>query len=272
MGKSNFEINETVLLELNKQICSVQTQTKNNSCVYYCLFGEYDDFTSLTHRLEENIDYYLVTDQSIKIPGIKTVNVAINLQSKRRANRFFKLNPHLLFKPYKYSIYIDTNISITGDLNKLFNMLENDEFILFKHNKRNCVYKEIKECKRWKRDAIKVLNQQQKKLKSKGIPFSFGLYLGAVLVRNHDQIKEFSKSWWKNYQNGSSRDQISLIETVFDTGIYPKSIEFSNFNKFFNREAHRDKDITEKNLNYWESLNLRLITFLYNTYKWLRNT
>lgn len=270
MDKSNFEINKTVLLELNKQIGSVQSQTKSNRCVYYCLFGEYDDFTSLTFKLEENIDYYLITDQSINISGIKTLKVEINLLSKRRANRFFKINPHLLFKPYKYSIYLDTNISITGNLNKLFELLEDDFFVLFKHNKRNCVYEEIKECKRWKRDATKTLNEQQQKLKTKGIPNRFGLYLGAVLARNHDQIKDFSENWWNNYQNGSSRDQISLIESVFDSGVYPNSIDFSKFNSFFDRKEHKEKDITEKNLNFFEILQLKFMKMIYQLYRCIK--
>jgi len=270
MGEGYFEINNTIILELIERIDSIQAETKNTRCVYYCLFGEYDDFKSLTCKLEENIDYYLITDQSIDIPGIKTLKVDIKLQSKRRANRFFKINPHIVFKPYKYSIYIDTNININAGMNRLFNMLENDQFILFKHNKRNCVYKEIKECKRWKRDATKALNEQQKKLKSKGIPDGFGLYLGAILVRNHNQIKKFSESWWNNYQNGSSRDQISLMETVFDSDFHPKSIDFSEFNKFFSRKEHKEKDITEKNLNLFEIYQLKIMKTIHLLYRCIK--
>lgn len=90
--------------------------------VFSVLIGEYDIIS--TFNLQKGFDYYLFTDNLngklnhtnwtiLPIPEeVKRLNVG-----RVKKQRFIKVHPHLYFKNYDLSIYIDANFKIIGDLN-----------------------------------------------------------------------------------------------------------------------------------------------------------
>ena len=251
---------------LENKIREIQLKTGNDTCVYYCLIGNYDDLHSLSIVFEDHVDYFLITNQNIDFPGFYNLKISNKLHSDRRTNRWFKLRPELFFASYEKSLYLDANLSIVNSIQPLFMLLNENPFVIFEHNKRSCVYKEISECKRWKRDSAVVLNKQKKSLKNLGIPLSSGLYLGSVLIRKHNEISIFSEKWWFNYANGSSRDQISLVQSVFELQMRLHVIPYDSFSLFFKKIDHSSTDISEKNLTALEKLNLKFLQLIYRIY------
>lgn len=250
------------------QISNIQKISKRKSCVYFCLFGPYDAIEP-PKFIEKDFDYFILTDQDLALKHFNIIKVDTK-GSNRRANRYFKINPHLFFKPYSTSIYLDSNVIIHGSLKLLQEVDCCADLIIFQHNKRNCVYDEINECIKWKRDSTRILRQHRKTLRREGIKKKSGLLLGSILVRRHNNLVSFSSTWWSKYAAGSSRDQISLIQAlnVHSPNIF--ILPFGNFQKYFTRKSHKQKDITERNLNFYEKTQLVIIQKLFEIYKWIK--
>lgn len=99
----------------------IQSQLKRNKggIVYTAIFGQYDALQE-PFIIEKDVDYLCITDHLFPVPYpwrrilIKTKNA-----DKIRLNRLFKINPHLFFPQYKYSLYIDGNIIINCSISEL---------------------------------------------------------------------------------------------------------------------------------------------------------
>ena len=95
---------------------------KFKKLVYTVILGSYDKPKPFIKQ--EGYDYYLFTDDNsiekyikanwtvLKIPN-EVKNLKVNTVKKQR---FLKLHPHLFFKSYDLSIYIDGTFIIKGNL------------------------------------------------------------------------------------------------------------------------------------------------------------
>ena len=54
------------------------------------------------------------------------------------------MHPDVLFEDYNYSIYIDGNIKVIGDLTAYINLISKAGIAVHRHGKRDCVYEEAK--------------------------------------------------------------------------------------------------------------------------------
>ena len=106
-------------LNYNKKIKNIINLKK---LVYTIILGNYDKPHPFIKQ--EGYDYYLITDDNsiekykkanwtvMKIPDqVKNLNI-----STVKKQRFLKLHPHLFFKNYDLSIYIDGTFIIKGNL------------------------------------------------------------------------------------------------------------------------------------------------------------
>jgi hypothetical protein len=145
--------------------------------------------------------------------------------------------------------------------NKILTLLNPQyDFAIFKHKKRNCLFDEIDECIFWNKDSKSLLNNQRKKYES--VPIQNGLYLGSVLVRNHNKIKEFSEFWWSQYDEFSARDQISLAFTFFKVKINFQVLDILKFESYFNKVEHKVKSVNESKLNIYQRFKFKFLMII----------
>jgi hypothetical protein len=65
-----------------------------------------------------------------------------------------------------------------------------------------------------------VVNAQMARYRAAGYLAHHGLYENGVLMRrNTPALKEFEELWWREYSNGSVRDQLSMMYCAWATGI-----------------------------------------------------
>ena len=124
--KINNRLNDNIYYFNTNQNKSLNSILKLKKVVYSVILGNYDEIKSI--NIQKGYDYFLFSDSyennSIKtnwtilpIPeDVKNLNI-----SQVKKQRYIKLHPHLYFKEYNLSIYIDATFTITGDL---------DEFLL----------------------------------------------------------------------------------------------------------------------------------------------
>ena len=193
--------------------------------IYSALFGEYDIINPVFKQ--KQFDYVLFTDIIIKnktnwtiykIPKyINKLNMSIV-----KKQRFIKLHPHLFFKNYEISIYIDTNFVINGNISEFIERLLTPKFdiYIFEHPDRNCVYQECSAVIIGKKEEPDIANQIKDRYQKLNFPYNFGLSENCLIVRRHNNKKciILMEKWWEQIKNYSKRDQLSLSYVLWKTG------------------------------------------------------
>ena len=166
---------------------NIYNRTLNNitnmkKVVYTINFGNYDQLRNITRQ--EGFDYFAYLDTGLDqynysnwtilpVPQeIKNLNVSV-----MKKTRYIKTHPHLFFKNYSLSIYIDAAYPIIGDLNEFLLRILEPKYNIYclEHYERNCIYKEIKEVVRVKREKKEMANIVEEKYKKENVPHYFGI-------------------------------------------------------------------------------------------------
>ena len=134
-------------------------------------------------------------------------------------NKFF--HPRLNAKIYKvlyhqfvqseWSIWIDSNVFLKKPPEYLIELAENSDICVFKHPKRNCIYKEAQVCRKIKLDYQNIIDNQIQKYIKNNYPKDNGLAECSIIIRrNTKEIRHLCNNWWSEICAGSWRDQISF--------------------------------------------------------------
>lgn len=200
--------------------------------IYTCIAGNYDEILEPVY-MPDGVDFRIVTDQPIpadscwKPMSLSQIPELRWLDDTRKA-RYVKTHPHVLFPQYEYSIWIDSNIRIIGDLTGTFHSLGKIPFASNWHPLRNCIYQEAKACALKGKEQKRALKIQTESYCKAGMVEKFGLIETNMLVRRHqDEICiQLMEDWWKEILKYSKRDQISLPYVIWKSGYLMKDIGF----------------------------------------------
>ena len=130
----------------------------------------------------------------------------------RRARKY-KILPHLFFPDYEYSVWVDGNISIIGNMNEFITAhLKNSPMACLKHPGRSCAYQEAQACIYLKKDDNCVIRRQMCRYRECGYPERNGLIQSNVIIRRHNDpnVIKVMEDWWSNVERYSKRDQLSF--------------------------------------------------------------
>lgn len=196
--------------------------------VYTAEFGQYDEILEPVIQ-PDNIDYFLITDRKPAATGRWKVLDSVDCVPKEYrkspllCNRWCKMHPHLLFPEYSISIYIDANYLIVSDLTELANRMREYPAAMFLHKNRTCVYKEVDACLIKEKAPAEALEAHRKRLKEHGVPENYGLLEATVIARRHRDpgCVELMENWWEAFLQGSGRDQIALIDVLWEMKVRP---------------------------------------------------
>ena len=115
--------------------------------VYSAIIGGYDE--PFPFIKQEGFDYFLFSDRNYNntnwtILPIPKYILSFNLSNFKK-QRYIKVHPHLFFKDYEISIYIDASYTIKDDLNKFLLRLLSPKYNLYfiQHPVRNSIFQEI---------------------------------------------------------------------------------------------------------------------------------
>lgn len=208
--------------------------TNSRIAVYTCITGNYDEPIEPVY-IPENNDFYIVTDMEVspdsawKKIDINNINAIKEIDNTRKA-RYIKTHPHLLFPNYEYSIWVDSNFKVVGDLSKYIKYV--GKVIPFAsnwHPKRNCIYKEVEACILRKKDNNDLLRKQVEYYHTQGFPQEFGLIETNMIIRKHGDKKciALMEAWWNEMVRWSKRDQLSLPYVIWKQGYTMKDLGFT---------------------------------------------
>jgi hypothetical protein len=206
---------------------------KLKKVVFSVLLGEYDLISQF--NLQKDFDFFLFTDDQsgkynhtnwtiLPIPAeVQELNV-----SRVKKQRFIKLHPHLYFKDYDLSIYIDANFKIVDDLNNfLIRVLSpNYSIYTFEHPGRNTIFNETFEVVSLQKEKESIAKAIRERYRKENFPDKNGLIESCLIIRKHnekDSIYMMNK-WYDEIKNYSHRDQLSFNYIMWKTGVKIKYI------------------------------------------------
>jgi hypothetical protein len=140
-----------------------------------------------------------------------------------RCARKYKILPHHNFPEYDYSIWIDGNYLVVGDIHGLIEeTLRNRNMAYFDHGSsivdaRDCVYEEYASLMELERsgslkDDPAIMKTQVERYRSEGYPTHNGLIFSSILIRRHHakDVVATMERWCSELSQGSKRDQLSF--------------------------------------------------------------
>lgn len=237
---------------------------KKKIVVYTVLFNGYDTLKSLPYKFN-NVDYICFTNSKklqSKFWNIKYLN---RYNGKILSDRFVKFKPFIFLKKYSSSIYIDANVILLADPLKLVNIyLNHSDIVLFQHRFRNTVIEEydfIKKKYNLNKILIKKIVQSKNNFLSEN----------RVIMRNHNtkKIIELMNLWWKYFEYGIIRDQLSLPIACINAKVKPFIIKKKlSHLSFYTVSSHSNSTLLMKIKMFFklDIINFFLFTFFSTKY------
>ena len=213
--------------------------------IYSALFGNYDAIPPI--QKQNQFDYFLFTNIIIKTKTnwtlLKIPNIVNNLNMNIvKKQRFIKLHPHLFFKNYDLSIYLDTNLIIYGNITEFLERLLTPKYniYIFEHPLRNCIYSEILVVIKYKKEKKDISMKVQKRYKMEQFPQKIGLSENCLIIRRHNKKNciNLMEKWWEEIKRFSKRDQLSLNYVLWKSGIKIKYISKKFGLNYFSQKFH----------------------------------
>jgi hypothetical protein len=208
--------------------------------IYTSIFGEYDNLIEDQIKLD-GFDYICFTDANIRSSTWEVVKSTPIYKDSNRNAKKYKILPHRYLKNYDYSIWIDGNIKVVGDVTKA---IDDSVYKVYDHNQtkldpRDCLYEEAnaiftmgynntmrnptKGILNYK-DNPYIMEKQINRYKVEGYPKNNGLATNPIIFRRHNDksVIDLMESWWEEIKYNSRRDQLS-----FDYICWKKNFKYS---------------------------------------------
>ncbi|MDB1123716.1 glycosyltransferase domain-containing protein [Vibrio algarum] len=226
--------------------------------VYTVISSGYDRLRAVPSP-QRDIDFFVISDDNIDVPeGWKLIE-----KEKQKDpilfNRFYKINPYTLFTDYDYSIYIDSHLEVTSDLNPLFDDCIKSEkgIAMYDHPERDCAYEEAEKIKELGYAHYGLVNRQMNRYRAEGFNRLF-LKQANIIFRSHEDngVIHAMEIWWEEFINGARRDQLSFAYSCLKSGCDVLALGRHDAwygNKYFKHHGHLRKN-RSKNLK-WKIIN-----------------
>jgi len=203
--------------------------------IYTVITNDYDNLAPI----DAPCDCILFTDNpEMKVQGWETRVTDI-------PQREVKLFPFLLLKNYSSCIYMDGNLTMNaGTYEAIDKLLSEHDFINTKHPDRNCVYEEIKQVVKLKKDDLDVLDSIRFELLKEGVEPQGGMIASAFIARNvTSRVISDSFNWeWHHKRLGGKRDQISFALANHYEPLEMHLLDYSyTFGTLFKLGKHKGK-------------------------------
>lgn len=193
--------------------------------VYTAIFGNMDMLKE-PECVSDNVDYVVITDS--EIPSSSKWEKYDNSQlyetikgfDNRKKNRYCKLFPNELFPEYKYSIYIDGQIRLCGDISKYVTKLKSKPIAMFGHPYRDDTYMEAMAVVKLNNANPQEVKKQIAYYRKEGCPEKYGLFENGLIVREHcdKRCASIMKEWWIQLNRFTMRDQLSFMYSLWKSG------------------------------------------------------
>jgi len=194
------------------------------------------------------VEFLLFSDTGQKANGWIDAPCVRTFDSAVMTNRFHKFFPHTLFPNAQYSVYVDGNIGIVGDITPLLEEFIASEAALgvFRHRDRSTVAEEADACLdlgRFSDTDLQLYESQLLHMYADGMPCEQALTDNAVIFRwhQHPGLAAAMEDWWSELNIYTQRDQLSLPYIIWKQKLPHKTWDWSLRlpNPYFEKYPHK---------------------------------
>lgn len=218
--------------------------SKNKIAIYTAVIGDRDNLTEPLF-IPGGCDFFCFTDQPFFSNIWKIIRVKPSDSDPCRSAKIYKILPHQYLSEYKYSVWIDGNVALRGDITPIINeYLEKNDIAFFKHpDGRNCIYEEAEACISLNKDNPEVIKNQIEFYRKQEYPEKNGLIsCGIIFRKNTPEINKINEDWWEIIKKYSRRDQLSFNYVAFKNRLSYSVIDDNvRDNKYFKIVSHKKK-------------------------------
>lgn len=190
--------------------------------IYTAIIGHYDTLKPPLVR-PQGVRFICYTDQdNLEGMGWEIRRVAHSDMSAPLIVRQYKLLPHRFFQDVQTSIWVDASMTISGDLTSYIKRYQKQaDFLVMPHPERYCIFDEAAVCMQLHKEKKSKILRQITAYYVAGMPLDYGLYIGGILVRNHNvpTVRQTMELWFHEVEEYSFRDQLSLPYVLYKTGL-----------------------------------------------------
>lgn len=194
--------------------------------IYTALTGGYDDLRQ-PKTVRTDADYICFSNdiREGKV-GVWTIrHIPFEDRDPVRVSRFPKLNPHLVLPEYEASLYVDANVLVAEELDEAVNraLASQTPCAMVPHPDRKGVYEEGLFLVRHSMGEPFKVYRQIRDLVRNGFTDEAGLFVCSLIFRRHldPRVIAFSENWWRGFQAGAKRDQLSVMPALAVARLVP---------------------------------------------------
>ena len=214
--------------------------------IYSCITNDYDVIPD--HYYDPDVRYVMFHDGTVVQRGPwEFIKLDVDIDCPRRLSAYPKINPHKYFDDGEDTVWIDACYVMTKEFVELAK--SRFPFTILRHPNKFSYYDEMLEgfeCSFFGFDQ--------------GIEYNFRQYrspLGTIIYRTiNDETIRFGDSWWRYFEAGVNRDQISFDAALQLNDLNPKIIEDRNdcgvALGYYNKVGRKGKHPQRGALDQWQ--------------------
>ena len=229
----------------------------DNIVVYTAIFNDYDVLLR-PRKVSYDVDYICFTDNPDIVPDPwQAKKVVPDFESMKRESARYKFLPHKHFPKHDLSIWVDGNIHVLEQPERIISdLLGDSNLAVSPHPERNCIYDEAEALIRLGKSNPEPTREQINKYRQAGLPQNFGLSSTGVLIRrhHHTEVITVMEKWWDEFMSETSRDQLS-----FEYVAWENTFNYSHVNLDFDEDGDYFFRVNHKPSGIWGVLWEKLV-------------
>lgn len=198
----------------------------NKNVIYSAIIGG-RSFPMLPEKVLKDFDYVVFTDREDLLTlqsslwQIRPVPSSIQFQGRLLA-RYLKTHPHQLFEGYQLALWVDANVLMLSDFEKLADRARQvtDTVVTLRHPSQSSLEEEAREIVALNKDNPQSVSQQVEHYKSLGFKTK---ELAETAIISYPlksaKVKAFCELWFNEIESRSIRDQLSFNFALQQTGL-----------------------------------------------------
>ena len=218
---------------------------KGRKCVYTVLTGGYDRLLA-SRCVAHGWDFIAFVDDpaAVNSPHWQIRKLDVGDYDRQAASRLPKILPHRFLAEYDFSLYIDANMRLRGELDRLGDRTNWPVFSSVNHPWRSCVYTELRQIANLAKAPVASANAQIARYETEGVPGDLGLFENGFLLRQHmnPAALAIAESWWAEFiRSETRRDQPALAVALWRLQRKIESISCTERTRWVRLLPHRPK-------------------------------
>lgn len=215
------------LLDFEQYVEQVRNHRNGQKSVIYSAIIGGKSFPVLPEKVLSQFDYVLFTDRQDLLSlesslwQIRPVPSDIKFEGRLLA-RYLKTHPHQLFEGHEFAIWVDANIAMLGDFEKLANRALNtqDTVAALRHPSQSSLEEEARAILALKKDHPELVSQQVEHYQ--GLGFKTKELAETSIVSyplKNPKVRRFTEIWFGEIESRSIRDQLSFNFALQQVGL-----------------------------------------------------